>query len=226
MNDDQGQYEEEIMRQDEADHDAEMAANAAEGEAEQARLQAQEETTPSSQQEKKTTSLPNDLEKLKHDFWSGVIEVAPGDVKSKTFKFVSDDNVNWLINQAISIARESANKVDGNTSDGFHTFNELYEFRKLFNAALFNTWYAMDKYNVHKSERHGDGELAFGGGWFIVMATLPTGQISNHYEMKDWDLFRCVARDKADSWDGHTAQDVIKRLADYLSPTPIKEGEK
>ena len=31
-------------------------------------------------------------------------------------------------------------KVTGNTSDGYHTFNELYEFRKVFNAALFNEW--------------------------------------------------------------------------------------
>jgi hypothetical protein len=26
----------------------------------------------------------------------------------------------------------------GKVSDGFHTFDELYEFRKIYNAALFN----------------------------------------------------------------------------------------
>ncbi len=104
------------------------------------------------------------------------------------------------------------NKVTGETSDGYHTFNELYEFRKIYNAVLFNEWYRLDKYQIHKSKKHFDGEECFGGGWFIVMATLPTGQISNHYELKDWDLFRCVARDKADKWDGHTAQDVCERL--------------
>lgn len=103
-------------------------------------------------------------------------------------------------------------KVTGNTSDGYHTFNELYEFRKVFNAALFNEWSRQGKYNVHKSKKHSDGELCFGGGWFIVMATLPTGQISNHYKMKDWDLFDCDQRELADKWDGHTAQDVLKRL--------------
>jgi hypothetical protein len=25
-------------------------------------------------------------------------------------------------------------------SDTYHTFNELYEFRKVYNAALFNEW--------------------------------------------------------------------------------------
>lgn len=103
-------------------------------------------------------------------------------------------------------------EITGETSDGYHTFNELYEFRKLYNAALFNEWASQGKYNVHKSTKHHDGEGCFGGGWFIVMATLPTGQISNHYEMKDWDLFNIPERDMADEWDGHTTKDVIDRL--------------
>lgn len=104
------------------------------------------------------------------------------------------------------------NNAVGKISDGYHTFNELYEFRKLYNAALFNEWANQGKYNVHKSTRHHDGEACFGGGWFIVMATLPTGQISNHYEMKDWDLFDCDVFVNAEEFDGHTAQDVLDRL--------------
>jgi hypothetical protein len=98
-------------------------------------------------------------------------------------------------------------------SDGYHTFNELYEFRKMYNAALFNEWYQAGKYYVHKSIRHHDGEKCFGGGWFIVVAVLPSGQISNHYKMCDWDLFRCLATEKAlFEFDGHTNQDVLNRL--------------
>lgn len=119
--------------------------------------------------------------------------------------------IRTAIQKAIAQERER-NKVTGETSDGYHTFNELYEFRKVFNAVLFNEWYAQGKYSVHKSEKHADGEPCFGGGWFIVMATLPTGQISNHYEMKDWDLFKCEERKRADTWDGHEAKDVIDRL--------------
>lgn len=49
------------------------------------------------------------------------------------------------------------------------------------------------------------------------MATLPDGQISNHYEIKDWDLFwSCEEREKADEWDGHTASDVVERLQKFL----------
>lgn len=117
----------------------------------------------------------------------------------------------------------------GNVSDGYHTFDELYEFRKLYNAVLFNEWsknleicqergaalYNIPKYDVHKSWRHNDGELCFGGDWFIVVAKLPTGQISNHYRVEDWDLFQIPETDTAKyQYDGHTSQDVLQRLKD------------
>lgn len=101
----------------------------------------------------------------------------------------------------------------GQISDGYHTFDELYEFRKVFNACLFNEWYKQGKYEVHKSKKHFDGEDCFGGGWFIVVAVLPDGQISNHYQMKDWDLFKCEEVEKAKyEFDGHTSQDILERL--------------
>lgn len=101
----------------------------------------------------------------------------------------------------------------GKLSDGYHTFKELYDFRKTYNVALFNEWALSNKYGVHKSWKHNDGELCFGGGWFIVVAILPNGQISNHYESKDWDLFKIPETEKAIcEFDGHTPQDVISRL--------------
>ena len=107
-------------------------------------------------------------------------------------------------------------KVTGETSDGYHTFNELYEFRKLYNAALFNELTKYVGTNVHKSYKHSDGELCFGGGWFIVTAYLKGKQISNHYENKDWTLFKCPDREMADEWDGHTPKDVVERLKDFI----------
>ena len=69
------------------------------------------------------------------------------------------------------------------------------------------------KYNVHKSLRHHDGELCFGGGWFIVVAILPMGQITNHYKVEDWDLFKIPEKAEAlVEFDGHTTDDVITRL--------------
>ncbi len=105
----------------------------------------------------------------------------------------------------------------GEISDGYHTFDELYEFRKIYNACLFNEWTRQEKYSVHKSKKHFEGDECFGGGWFIVIAILPSGQISNHYEDKDWDLFLCKEYKKAlFPFDGHTPQDVLERLKDLI----------
>ena len=98
-------------------------------------------------------------------------------------------------------------------SDGYHTFGELYEFRKVYNAALFNEWASSDKYEVHKSLKHFEGDACFGGDWFIVVAILPDGQISNHYHVNDWDLFKVPSYEKAlYEFDGHSSKDVIDRL--------------
>ena len=111
-------------------------------------------------------------------------------------------------------------------SDGYHTHEELYKFRLLYNANLFNQLHERlehykndlniaSNYHIHKSIRHHDGELCFGGGWFIVVAVLPTGQISNHYKMADWDLFKVPEVPKAlFEFDGHSPKDVVNRLTD------------
>lgn len=120
---------------------------------------------------------------------------------------------------------------EGNMSDGYHTFDELYHYRALYNAAFFNelahitytnsafgcAQFGAPRYNVHKSLRHSTGEKCFGGDWFIVVADLPTGQISNHYPMKYWNLFDIEERLFAAEWDGHTPQEAADRLEKYLS---------
>lgn len=107
--------------------------------------------------------------------------------------------------------------ADENTSDGYHTFKELYEYRLLYNAAFLNELFRThQEYGVHKSLRHSDDELCFGGGWFVVVAQLPTGQITNHYSTGEWGLFDIEERSRADKWDGHTPQDVAERLREFL----------
>lgn len=110
------------------------------------------------------------------------------------------------INEAI----KSLHPNEGKVSDGYHTFDELYDFRRAYNAALVNTHI----YPCIKSRRHNDGELCFGGGWFIVQMNLPTGQISNHYEDKYWGEFDCKEQERAEPWDGHTESDVLSRLTE------------
>ena len=122
-----------------------------------------------------------------------------------------------------------------NLTDGYHSFKELYDYRMLYNALYFNELASVNysdynfnkpelnmetfvKYNVHKSFRHNDGQLCFGGGWFIVVAVLPTGQITNHYEEKYWDLFKIPALEKSNvKYDGHSPKDVKTRMERYAT---------
>jgi hypothetical protein len=104
----------------------------------------------------------------------------------------------------------------GVVSDGYHTFDELYRFRMLYNALAFRALVFEPSAMPHKSRFHSDGEPCFGGGWFIVVAYLHGKQISNHYEEADWDLFDIEERIRADKWDGHTPEDVAQRIEEYL----------
>lgn len=113
-------------------------------------------------------------------------------------------------------------EVDGSTSDGYHTFDELYEFRMLYHASfvralgLYYAVAAQPNNPTVKSWKHSDGELCFGGGWFIVVTDTPEGQISNHYEAKHWDLFQVPEVETPPEFDGHTAADVLTRLRAIL----------
>lgn len=145
----------------------------------------------------------------------------------KTIALFHDSNIemkvvtNATIKDWINQNFISRDEMDENTSDGYHTFKELYEFRLLYNAAWFNE--LASKLVVYKSKKHDNGELCFGGGWFIVVAELPTGQISNHYELKDWDLFKVDELLQAQSFDGHTPKDVADRIRKYLESNLLPE---
>ena len=94
---------------------------------------------------------------------------------------------------------------------------ELYDFRLMYNALLFNEWHKNGTYEVYKSTRHHDGELCFEGEWFVVVAILPTGQITNHYHILHWNLFHIPEYDKVKhEFDGHTPKDVLKRLKEVI----------
>ena len=97
----------------------------------------------------------------------------------------------------------------GEMSDGYHTFNGLYYQRMVLFAALVK----QNKNSAWKSHRHEDGELCFGGGWFIVGLDTPKGSYTYHYEDKDWDLFDCEELPVGKHWDGHTEDDVTRLLS-------------
>lgn len=112
--------------------------------------------------------------------------------------------------QAIKLIEALLDNLDtGNISDGYHTFDDLYNQRLILTAALCNCM--PDKW--YKSKKHSDGEDCFGGGWFIVGCDTAKGQYSYHYELKDFNLFKCKELPEAPEWDGHTSKDVERLLA-------------
>ena len=99
--------------------------------------------------------------------------------------------------------------IDGNTSDGYHTFNELYEHRTALFAALMNC----NNHYAWKSKKHSDGSEW--EGWFICGMTLPTGDISYHLPNNMWEYCKCDTLERGLEWDGHTANDVVTRLKNW-----------
>lgn len=105
------------------------------------------------------------------------------------------------------------NEINGQISDGFHTFDELYEHRhRLFIALAL----AVDK-PCWKSKIHGDG-TSF-DGWFLACIEFDD-PVSYHLPDRLWDdcfMFESLPIGK--EWDGHTADDVLTRLKDFVKTT-------
>lgn len=97
--------------------------------------------------------------------------------------------------------------------DEYHSMHELYEHRMALTIALFHAWSKMHAkgFRVIKSRLHNDGTM-FEGGYFIVQAITPKGQISYHYKLKHWDKFKIDEIDNAFPWDNSTSLDVLERL--------------
>lgn len=97
--------------------------------------------------------------------------------------------------------------IDGNTSDGYHTFDELYHHR----AVLFSVIVENFATRAWKSKLHADGTMY--EGMFIVGIETPDGQATYHYDVEPyWDMFRCKEIDRAPEWDGHTPDQAIERI--------------
>lgn len=95
-------------------------------------------------------------------------------------------------------------------ADEYHTMKELYDYRMVYNA-LACKWFS-DMGRSFKSWRHSDGELCFGGGWFIVGLYTLDGWATNHYKAEHWDLFDAPEAEMAPEWDGHTPAEALERL--------------
>lgn len=104
----------------------------------------------------------------------------------------------------------------GEISDGYHTFNELYEHRHALFFALLTS--NVGTLPVWMSKLHSDGTGM--EGWFIAGIDMPYGTATYHIPMRLWDTYASAGIDvleRAPNWDGHTSSDVVKRLYQYAA---------
>lgn len=124
------------------------------------------------------------------------------------FKPFCGNRDDWQrVYDALALLREQE-PITGETSDGYHTFNELYHHR----AVLFSVIVANYKDRAWKSVRHHDGTMY--DGMFIVGIDTPDGQATYHYDINPyWDMFDCKVCEFAPEWDGHTPAQAIERIS-------------
>lgn len=94
-------------------------------------------------------------------------------------------------------------------TDGYHTVDELYEHRITLYIALCK----QNKSKVWRSVKHSDGSEY--EGWFVLGINKEKGeQITYHLPMSKWQECDnwCETLSKAPDFDGHSSQDVLKRI--------------
>ncbi len=110
---------------------------------------------------------------------------------------------------------------DMEAQDGYHTFGELYEHRITLFIALCQLlrreesaigMVEQGKGFVWRSKLHSDGTKF--EGWFILGIGKENGkQITYHLPLSKWDDTNFAdTLEKSPEWDGHSAEDVLKRL--------------
>jgi len=95
-------------------------------------------------------------------------------------------------------------------TDGYHSFEELYDHRIALFLALCG---ALDNADVIWKEEPDFGD------WVCVYLELETGQISYHLPGKYRSILESRGYLKAESseqlWDGHTSAKVVERLLEF-----------
>ena len=122
-------------------------------------------------------------------------------------------------------------------SDGYHTFDDLYEHRHALFIALCSVYSAREHVtsmpsvcwckprvevvngstitiheNVWRSKQHLDGSM-FEGMFIVGIGREPGNQITYHLPISEWNATDFAETlENAPEWDGHTPNDVISRL--------------
>ena len=100
----------------------------------------------------------------------------------------------------------------GEISDGYHTFNDLYAHRRELFFALCRSISPTEL--VWRSRLHNEADSKMYDGMFIMgINKEPAKQITYHFDLQYWNEANFAKTfEKAPKWDGHTAEDVLLRI--------------
>lgn len=133
-----------------------------------------------------------------------------GEIINAPFLPVTAEEISEVDGYCVSAQNGTADdkaQITGETSDGYHTFNELYHHR----AVLFSVICNEHPDKAWKSLKHDTGDMY--DGMFIVGIETPDGQATYHYDINPyWDMFKVKELPNAPKWDGHTPSDAISRI--------------
>lgn len=101
----------------------------------------------------------------------------------------------------------------GQVSDGYHTFDELYEARCLLFVALIRCNPAI----AWRASKNNDGQKW--EGWFVCGIQPKAGeQITFHLPERFWGSLNGIeTHDINPYFDGHNSHDVLERLQIFIS---------
>ncbi|MFL1672625.1 hypothetical protein ABTW76_06130 [Paenibacillus dendritiformis] len=111
-----------------------------------------------------------------------------------------------LLREALDLAIDTLQGINGKTNDGYHTFDELYYHRMILFSIICN----QNKDKAWKSWKHHDGTMF--DNYFIVGIETTEGHYTYHYHKDCWDLFKVGEMAYAPEWDGHKPEDVTRLL--------------
>lgn len=116
-------------------------------------------------------------------------------------------SANWMIQRLVAKV-QAYEKAPGCTSDGYHTFDELYRHRGI----LFTMVCSDHQEIAWKSLKHHDGTMY--DGMFICGIDTPYGQATYHMDIKPfWEMMKVKELPIAPEWDGHTPDMALNRIA-------------
>jgi hypothetical protein len=94
----------------------------------------------------------------------------------------------------------------GGISDGYHTFDELYEHRHVLFIQVLNANEGISfKTLLNDKKESWDG-------WFIAGINTPMGQATYHLPIKYWGKIKAQEVEYNSDYDGHNSTDVLYRL--------------